>query len=229
MTLKNNIIDKIKNSIFNITYSRSYSQEGEDLILNRIFNGKLKGFYIDVGSFHPVRFSNTYLFYKKGWNGITLDARPGSSSLFKKIRPRDISLEIPINDVETELIYYMFNEPALNGFSKELTEQRKNGTSYQLINEILLKTKTLAYILDNYLPKNTKIDFLSVDVEGLDLNVLRSNNWDIYRPDYILTEDLSLDSNNIYKSPVSTLLYENKYSFYAKTVNTVFYKNNLLK
>lgn len=229
MSIKNKILDTFKNSSFNITFNRSYSQEGEDLILNRIFNNRNNGFYVDIGSFHPVRFSNTFLFYKKGWRGITIDARPDSSLLFKKLRPNDISLEIPINDIETELVYYMFNEPALNGFSKELTEQRKNETSYKLIKEVNLKTKKLEFILDNYLPNNTKIDFLTVDVEGLDLNVLRSNNWEKYRPDYLLTEDLNLDLSNIYNSPVSIYLASKNYSFFAKTVNTIFYRNNLLK
>lgn len=229
MSIKNKILDIIKNSTLNISFNRSYSQEGEDLILNRIFNNKKNGFYVDIGSFHPIRFSNTYLFYKMGWNGITVDARPGSSKLFKKIRPRDISLEFPINDEEIELTYYMFNEPALNGFSKELTTKRQLETNYKLIKEIPLKTKTLEFILENYLPDNQIIDFLTVDVEGFDFNVLNSNNWEKYRPNFILTEDLELDVNNIYNSPVSKFLLEKNYSFYAKTLNTVFYKNNLLQ
>lgn len=94
----------------------SYSQEGEDLILNRLFANKDKGFYIDIGAHHPYRFSNTYLFYLNGWTGINIDAMPGSMTPFKSKRPKDINLEVPILDKEGIMTYYQFNEPALNGF-----------------------------------------------------------------------------------------------------------------
>lgn len=77
-------------------FEKSYSQEGEDLILKRFFSNKEKGFYIDIGAHHPKRFSNTYLFYSKGWNGINIDAMPGSMRLFNQIRKRDLNLEVPI-------------------------------------------------------------------------------------------------------------------------------------
>lgn len=226
MNIKKQIIDTFKNSRLNILFSKSYSQEGEDLILQRIFGSKKSGFYVDIGSFHPIRFSNTYLFYKKGWRGITIDARPNSSKLFRKIRPRDISLEFPVSDIETNMTYYMFNEPALNGFSKELTNTRLKETSYTLIQEIPLQTRKLSSILDEYLPRDIIIDFMSIDVEGFDINVLVSNNWDKYKPEFILTEDLHSDIANIYNSPISRFLASHGYHFYAKTVNTLFYKRN---
>lgn len=72
--------------------TRSYSQEGEDMILRRIFGSQTSGFYIDVGAHHPKRFSNTYFFYKKGWAGINIDAMPGSMKAFQKVRYRDIEI-----------------------------------------------------------------------------------------------------------------------------------------
>lgn len=74
-------------------HTKSYSQEGEDLLLSRIFGDKKDGFYIDVGAHHPFRFSNTYLLYKRGWRGINIDAMPGSMKLFNRFRPRDINIE----------------------------------------------------------------------------------------------------------------------------------------
>ena len=110
------VINQYENSL---AFSNlSYSQEGEDLILNRFFNNKENGFYVDVGAHHPRRFSNTYSFYKKGWRGINIDALPGSMVAFNKERPNDINLEIGISKKESELLYYMFNEPALNTFSE---------------------------------------------------------------------------------------------------------------
>jgi len=90
-TLKNKFIE-INNNYFDGYALKSYSQEGEDMILRRLFEKQLTGFYVDVGAHHPKRFSNTYFFYKQGWHGINIDAMPGSMKLFEKIRPRDILL-----------------------------------------------------------------------------------------------------------------------------------------
>src|SRR5690554_6253894 len=76
---------------------KSYSQEGEDILLEKLFEGKNDGFYVDVGAHHPRRFSNTYLLYRRGWRGINIDAMPGSMAEFRRLRGRDINLEIPIS------------------------------------------------------------------------------------------------------------------------------------
>lgn len=86
------------------------------------------------------------------------------------------------------MIYYSFNEPALNGFSPILKTKYDNHPLYHLIDEISVPVRSLESILDEYLPQETHIDFLSVDVEGLDLEVLKSNNWDKYRPKVVVIE-----------------------------------------
>mgnify|MGYP001334584774 CR=1 FL=1 len=86
------------------------------MILNRIFGNQAKGFYIDVGAHHPKRFSNTYLFYKRGWSEINIDAMPGSMKIFDKQRPRDINIEKPVSNEKKIMDFYIFNEPALNSF-----------------------------------------------------------------------------------------------------------------
>jgi hypothetical protein len=74
----------------------SYAQEGEDMVLRRIFEDQPLGFYVDVGAHHPVRFSTTYFFYRRGCRGINIDATPGSMDAFRRLRPRDINLEVAI-------------------------------------------------------------------------------------------------------------------------------------
>jgi len=136
--LPKNVIEKlniIKNNYFDGFSLKSYSQEGEDMILRRLFEKQKTGFYVDVGAHHPKRFSNTFFFYKKGWRGINIDAMPNSMSLFNKIRSRDINLEIPISDKKQKLKYYMFNEAALNCFSKELAEKRIEKDDCTIISE----------------------------------------------------------------------------------------------
>ena len=204
-------------------FQKSYSQEGEDMILNRLFETQLKGFYIDIGAHHPKRFSNTYFFYKKGWHGINIDAMPGSMISFKKIRPRDINIETPISDKKEFLTYYVFNELALNGFSKELSELRNGKNNYFIKSQIDLETSTLETILNEKLRINQEIDFLSIDVEGLDFQVLKSNNFEKYLPKVILIEILESNLSNIEKNEIAIYLKKYNYSVYAKAVNTVIF------
>jgi len=202
---------------------RSYSQEGEDMILRRIFENKNDGFYVDVGAHHPFRFSNTYHFYKRGWRGINIDAMPGSMVSFEKFRSRDINLEFPIASSDQVLTYFSFNEPALNGFSEELSRQRHGQNGYLINKEIKLKTIKLSSLLDEHLSEGTEIDFLNIDVEGFDLDILISNNWLKYKPRYILIEILNCSLPEIEKAEISLFLKKNNYEVYAKAVNTVFF------
>src|SRR4030066_382437 len=96
------------------------SQEGEDILLRRLFKSDYlkKGFYVDVGAHDPVRFSTTLHFYLNGWNGINIDPAPGFKCKFDKLRERDINIEIGISSKEEELSYYSFSESAFNTFNK---------------------------------------------------------------------------------------------------------------
>ena len=225
--LPTNVIEKlniIKNNYFDGFSLKSYSQEGEDMILRRLFEKQKTGFYVDVGAHHPKRFSNTFFFYKKGWRGINIDAMPNSMSLFNKIRPRDINLEIPISDKKQKLKYYMFNETALNCFSKELAEKRNGKYDYKIISEKEMETSTLEEILEKHLPYDQEIDFMSIDVEGLDLQVLKSNNWRLFRPKFVLMEVIDSSINEIADSKEYKYLAEFGYETFAKTVNTVIFQ-----
>lgn len=203
---------------------RSYSQEGEDMILRRIFERQKTGFYVDVGAHHPKRFSNTYFFYKKGWNGINIDAMPNSMRIFKKIRPRDINVEKPISRKKQVLTYYGFNQPALNGFSKEISEKRDGFNNYKIEFTKDIETTTLDEVLKEKLPKNQTIDFLSVDVEGLDLDVIQSMNIQKYKPRVVLVEILGSTLANIEQDKIYQYLNTSGYDLYAKAVNTVIFK-----
>jgi len=221
--VKEKIID-IKNNYFDGYALKSYAQEGEDMILRRLFEKQQNGFYVDVGAHHPKRFSNTFFFYKKGWKGINIDAMPNSMKLFNKIRPRDINIEKPVSDKRQILTYYAFNEPALNGFSKELSQERNSkDNNYHIIFKKDIETSTLSEILDNNLPKNQKIDYLSIDVEGLDFMVLQSNNFMKYKPKVILIEILGSSLSDIGNNDISVYLKQFNYSIYAKAVNTVIF------
>ena len=204
----------------------SFSQEGEDLVLMRFLGNRPKGFYVDIGAHHPFRFSNTYLFYQKGWNGINVDAMPGSMNSFRNLRPRDINLEIPVSSKIQKLTYHIFNEPALNTFSQEEANNKNGLRDYKIIETVEMDTFPLSEILANNLPANQMIDFMSIDVEGLDFDVLQSNNWDKFRPEVILIESLRSSLDNIHENEVYQFLKIIGYSFVAKTFNTLFFKRD---
>jgi FkbM family methyltransferase len=213
---------KFRADYFDIYALKSYSQEGEDMILRRVFEERNDGFYIDVGAHHPRRFSNTYFFYRRGWMGINIDAMPGSMELFAKLRPRDINIEYAVGTSEGEAKYFVFNDPALNSFNEDLSSAR-NGGPYQILQELLRQVMPLRSILAEHLPAGRKIDFLTVDVEGMDLDVLQSNDWDLFRPRYVLVECFGLDLAQLSGDAVYDFLVKQEYRFVAKTINTALF------
>ncbi|MBP1646552.1 MAG: hypothetical protein H6Q16_2130 [Bacteroidetes bacterium] len=232
------IIRHLKNEILNIVPSKfqekildstnflgfsqhSFSQEGEDMILSKLLESVENGFFIDIGAYHPIRFSNTYKFYLKGWRGINIDALPGSMDLFNKYRSRDINLEIPIAKEKKSMPFFSFNEPALNTFSEDLAKDR--GTPKKVYQ---LEASPLNEILDKYIPKDVnKIDFMSIDVEGFDLEVLESNNWDRYTPKIIVIESLSTASDifSALNCEVALFLKSKNYTLCSKSHNSLFF------
>tara|TARA_A100001011_G_scaffold5962_1_gene6836 strand:+ start:173 stop:847 length:675 start_codon:yes stop_codon:yes gene_type:complete len=217
------VIDKVFRRDPKMKPNLCYSQNGEDLILNRFLDNKKEGFFVDVGAHHPIRFSNTFLFYKKGWSGINIDAMPGSMTAFNKIRPKDINVEKGIALKNDKLTFYQFNESALNTFSKEEAFS-KNKDGYKIIKRNLIEVDTLENILDKYMPINTKIDFLNIDAEGKDEEVLISNNWVKYKPSYILVEilrEVYLGKNN---SSIKKFLKTKGYIPINKIYDTYIFK-----
>lgn len=207
------------------TLPHAFSQEGEDLILARIFENKPDGFYVDVGAHHPIRYSNTYLFYLHGWRGINIDAAPGSMDAFKQLRANDINVETAIGEHTGSLLFHIFNDPAINTFDVALAKERDGQAHYRLMETKKMQMRTLAQVLEEYLPPNKSIDFLSVDVEGLDLAILRSNDWKRFSPEYLLAEDYFCASmEEALQSPITTFLRSVGYALHAKTVHTQIYK-----
>lgn len=167
----------------------SFAQEGEDLLFLSALEPCAPGFYVDIGAHHPLRYSNTHLLYLRGWRGINVDPLPGTRKLFARYRPEDTTLEMGVSAADGMMQYYMFDDPALNGFCAELAEERQRETSYRVTGVVDVPTARLCDILDRYLPDEQTISLLSVDVEGLDLDVLRSNNWNRFKPIVVMVED----------------------------------------
>ena len=228
---------KIKKILFRIVHycfpqllyrKISYSQDGEDMMLQTYYEKEkhYKGFYIDVGAHHPYRFSNTAYFYKKGWRGINIEPSPTLFRSFQIRRKRDINLNVGISSYNTSIPFHIFNDQALNTFDEKLAQVRhSNNDRYKIVSKIDIQIFTLRDILEKYLPSNQHIDFLTIDVEGLDLEVLKSNDWDRFQPDYILVE---CDENieNVHQDEVYQFLQEKNYRLAGRTLRTSLFKRN---
>ena len=202
--------------------STAYSQEGEDLILEKLFAGQKTGFYVDVGAHHPKRYSNTHRFYKRGWRGINIEPNPDALKEFLRQRKNDINVGLGVADIEGQLVYFMFNEPALNSFDRELSLSRENDR-FRICAMKEIPVKRLSVILEEFLPPQAHIDFMSVDVEGYDLKVLQSNDWEKFRPECLLVEAGGFDLGSPASEPIHRFIESKGYNLFAKTFNTLFY------
>lgn len=193
------------------------------MVLRRMFDGQKSGFYVDVGAHHPFRFSNTCYFHRLGWSGINIDPNPDGIAAFLTARPLDTNLCVGISDQTGHLRYHAFNEPALNTFDPDLAAERARIADYHLVGTRDVPVRRLDELLSEHLPKDKIIDFLSIDVEGLDLQVLKSNDWDRFRPLVLLVEDRAADIGQLSSDPINAFVTAAGYRLAAKTVNTLIY------
>jgi FkbM family methyltransferase len=201
----------------------SYAQEGEDIILLRLFASAHQGIYIDVGAHDPYRFSNTCALYLRGWHGINIDADSDAIAAFRRERPRDINLSIGVLQAPGKSTLYVFSDPALNTFDEALAREREKLPGYRLAAKREVATERLETILAKYLPEGSTIDVLNIDAEGRDLEVLRSNDWRRYRPRCVLVEARIGGLDKLGSDETNIFLAEEGYRLYAKTVNTLIY------
>lgn len=203
---------------------QSYSQEGEDRILKALYEDQpdYKGFYVDIGAHHPFRFSNTYLFCRSGWKGINIDPMPDSMKLFNRFRPNDLNLEVGVASTTGNMDFYCFNEPALNTFDAEAALARDPRDGYHIVRKISVEVIRLDSLLDRHLPQGISIDFITIDAEGFDYDILTSNNWNKYRPRFVLVESATKEDEN---DRITDYLTEKLYNKVARTPRTVFFKD----
>ena len=198
-----------------------YADNGEDIIIQGLFNHKKNGFYIDVGCYHPVRASLTHLLYKKGWKGVNIDISKDTINLFNIARPNDKNINIGIADKEGEDFYYQSSH----------INQANSFKFYENVKKVKVQITTLDNIIKNL--GIEKIDFLNIDVEYTDFKALRGLNLNNVRPSLIAIEDNdAYDIADVTNSDIYKYMTNNEYFLYSKLNCTNFYldkkyKNNL--
>jgi len=203
---------------------------GEDLFVQNYFKNKPKGFYIDVGCYHPLDGNNTQLLYKNGWSGINFDINYYSIKLFDFLRKRDLNIHSGISRKKSKLtMYYRKEINMLNTLDQKIAKIHfRNG--YKKKN---IQVNTLNFFISKKFKKLNKIDFINIDVEGYELDALKSLNFSTYKPQLICIEihniknmyDTNykyLKSNDVYNYLINKkykVIWKNKYSFIFERKN----------
>lgn len=187
------IFGELKNIFYMRYYRGSYSQNGEDLVIHKLLNHKNKGFYVDIGAYDPNRFSNTKYFYKQGWCGINIEPNIQNYHKFLKARPRDINLNIGIGSKPGKKIFYKLFPDTLSTFSKKDAFVYKK-IGFKIINKHRIEIQRLDNIISKYC-QNKNIDFFSIDTEGFEMEVLKSNDWGGVKPPIICIESYTFQTD----------------------------------
>jgi len=177
---------------------KSYSMDGEDTVVLDYFKKKYNGFYVDIGCYHPTHRNNTYLLHKKNWNGINIDTSQFSIDLFDYMRPNDLNYNCAISN-KNEVIN-LFYQKELSQLSTTESAQAKKVFQGN-IKEKEMQAFTLNEILNRSKYRDSKIDFLDIDVEGADLKVLEGLSFEKFKPELICVEihEKEINESKIYK------------------------------
>ena len=183
-----------------------YSNWSVDLAVDFFFRNKQKGVYIDVGCHLPLLNNNTYLLYKRGWTGINIDLDYNAIDTFNFFRKKDTNIQVCISNDEKEKELFFFHARSAKN---TLSEKRGDGAK-----EILkVKTKTLNSIIQNTPYANNEIDFLSLDVEGTELDVLKGFDIEKYKPKIIVAEFIPENIKEFYEVDIVDIINSDLYNF----------------
>lgn len=165
---------------------KSYSQRYEDVIVDKLLGNKDTGTYLDIGAYDPNRLSNTKRFYDRGWRGCNVEPNPRHFKSFVRDRSRDLNLNVGISDAAGRLVFFEAVPDALSTFSEERAKElRQMGAKIR--REIEIPVITMKDLVKDHLD-NGSIDFCTIDTEGMDLKILKSNDWERFRPRVLCIE-----------------------------------------
>jgi FkbM family methyltransferase len=204
---------------------KSYSQCGEDLIIQHVLDslGIAKPLYMDIGAHHPSYINNTYTFYKQGGRGINIEPDPSLIRKFRRMRPRDTNLNIGIGPDEKKLDFYVLTNRTLNTFAQEEAKRYVEEFGQKIVDIIPIEVKKFNNVVDRYCSRSP--DLVSLDVEGLDLAILKSIDFSRCRPLLFCIETITYSETGegTKIAAIDTVMADNGYMKYADTyINTIF-------
>lgn len=212
---------QITNTFYLKKIKGSYSQYGEDLIINKLLDYKTKGVYLDIGANDPDLLNNTKFFYNKGWSGVNIEPNKTLFDKLSKYRTRDKNLNIGLGPKKDKIPFYEMSEDTLSTFSKEdVFRMEKEG--YKIKSTKKVQVLPLKDIFNKHL-YGVNVDFLSIDVEGFEIEVLKSNDWSKFRASLIIVEI------NHKGEEIMNFLEKNNYSLVYKNHTNGIFSDKFLK
>jgi hypothetical protein len=216
--------------IRNKKFLKNSSQFGEDKFILDLFDKDYRGKYLDLGCYHPTRHSNTHILYQSGWTGINIDLNPLTIELFNFMRPKDINYNIGISNSEEEKELYFINEfNTQNTLDKNQLNFLKN--HHNVKDREILKTKLKTKKLETILLDNNfyNIDFFNIDIEGHELEVIESIDFDKFKFKYICIEMIQHNEISVNRSKkIKDILNNNDFIIVKKFEFNYIYKNTML-
>jgi FkbM family methyltransferase len=167
-------------------FLKSYSQRYEDMIIDSLLGDEKSGTYLDIGAYDPHILSNTKRFHDRGWRGCNVEPNPPRFQKFVRARPNDINLNVGLSDAPGKLIFFDVARGAFSTFSEERARELKD-MGAQIRREIEIPVMRMEDVFEQYFKART-VDFCSIDTEGMDLAILRGNDWSRFRPRILCVE-----------------------------------------
>jgi hypothetical protein len=200
-----------------------WGQSGEDAVLHRMFGSRRNGFYVDIGAHHPRRFSNTYMFHRfREWRGLNVDASMEAIEAFRKERPNDVNVCALIGEGTEKLKFTEFTSAKARGSADPHLTKQAAGVS-EVLSVTEMYPTPLAKLLDDYLPAGTEISLMNVDIEGFDLQALKTNDWTKYRPEVVCVEDFDYLRQDR-ATPIARFMVDVGYRCFSHCYDTSIYR-----
>lgn len=219
-----NFFHMLRKLFFTKQFRISYGQFGEDIPIFMIFRKKLTnrnhGFFVDVGAYHPTKWSNTYYLYKRGWRGINIDMEPLKIQAFNIRRPKDTNICQAISDNPEPVKIYTHGAYTVGATIDAQTGIEKHG---DIADAQIVHPRSLTDVIDGTHYKGREIDYLNIDAEGHDLNVLKSLDFDRYKPKVISVEIYARDIEEVLETEIHKFLKRKGYKYINRVSFTSIY------
>lgn len=206
----------------------SWSQAGEDILVEYLFGLRkiTTPVCLDIGAYHPVFANNTYKFYQKGSSVVNVDANPAAIALFKTFRPTDVNLNLGVGKEAGSFDFYIMDDEALNTFSSEEKDSLLN-MGKKLTKTLKIEMLPVNEIIKRYFAGEAP-DFISIDAEGVDTEIIASFDFEKYAPKVICIETInySPDGTGSKRTDLCNQIEQEGYFEYANTnINSIYVQN----
>ncbi len=183
-----------------------YSNWGIDMMADEFFKKKKDGFYIDVGCHQPILNNNTYRLYKRGWTGINIDIDYNTIDMFNFFRKKDCNIQAGVSDdIKEKNLYFFHNRSAINTLSESTGAKAKEVRK--------ITTTTLNKIIENSRFKDLEIDYISIDVEGHELSVIKGLNFKKYKPKLVILELIDPSIKEFHEQRIQNIISSEIYNY----------------